>query len=199
MEPSHTHAAVSEVGFIRRRMFFRWLTYGLGAVATVLLAIPSAGYLLGIRKRPVQWVPLGSIDDFPLDQTRLVTFDNPIRQPWDGLAAHIGVYVRHREANRVISWYSLPIALTWVVRFPGFPSQAYSCVLAMAGSIMQLVSEPRVLPHVDFFTASGGYTMASWRFRHRIIQPCTTRWKNWHKGRHGYWVVCLNGPVGRGY
>ena len=48
------------------------------------------------RKRPVQWVPLGSIGDFPPDETRLVTFDNPIRQPWDGMAAHIGVYVRRQ-------------------------------------------------------------------------------------------------------
>ena len=49
-----------------------------------------------MRKRPVEWVPLGSIGDFPPDETRLVTFDNPIRQSWDGMAAHIGVYVRRQ-------------------------------------------------------------------------------------------------------
>ena len=50
-----------------------------------------------MRKRPVEWVPLGSVSDFPADETRLVTFDNPIRQPWDGMTAHIGVYVRRQS------------------------------------------------------------------------------------------------------
>jgi menaquinol-cytochrome c reductase iron-sulfur subunit len=69
-------------------------------MATVIMVIPFAGYIIGIRKRPVQWVPLGSIRDFPPDETRLVTFDNPICQPWDGLAAHIGVYVRRQVGDQ---------------------------------------------------------------------------------------------------
>jgi menaquinol-cytochrome c reductase iron-sulfur subunit len=32
---------------------------------------------------------------FPVNETRLVTFDNPIRQPWDGVTARTGVYVRN--------------------------------------------------------------------------------------------------------
>src|SRR5580693_5910322 len=96
MQSSHDQTASPADGSLKRRTLFRWLTYGLGALATVIVAIPFTGYILGIRKRPVQWVPLGSIGDFPPDETRLVTFDNPIRQPWDGLAAHIGVYVRQQ-------------------------------------------------------------------------------------------------------
>jgi Rieske Fe-S protein len=41
------------------------------------------------------WVPLGPVTNFPLNQTRLLEFDNPIRQPWDGLVARTGVYVRY--------------------------------------------------------------------------------------------------------
>jgi Rieske Fe-S protein len=78
-----------------RRTFFKRLTYGLGAVAAVVLGIPLFGYLFGVRKAPVKWQPLGPITDFPENQTRLVTFDNPIRQPWDGMVAHTGVYVRY--------------------------------------------------------------------------------------------------------
>ena len=78
-----------------RRPFFRWLTYGLGAVATALVGVPFVGYLVGARQRAVQWVPLGPARKFPPGETRLVTFDNPIRQPWAGKAAHTGVYVRH--------------------------------------------------------------------------------------------------------
>src|ERR1700735_279597 len=97
MQSPHDQIASPADSSLRRRTLFRWLTYGLGALATVILAIPFAGYILGIRKRSAQWVPLGSIDDFPLDETRLVTFENPIQQPWDGMVAHIGVYVRHQR------------------------------------------------------------------------------------------------------
>jgi Rieske Fe-S protein len=78
-----------------RRTFLSWLTYGLGAAAAVVLGIPFLGYLLGVRKAPVVWLPLGPVTDFPLSQTRMVTFDNPIRTPMDGMVAHTGVYVRY--------------------------------------------------------------------------------------------------------
>jgi Rieske Fe-S protein len=83
-----------------RRTFFTWLTYGLGAVAAAAAGVPFVGYLLGARKAPVDWLPLGPITDFPQGQTRRVTFDNPIRQPWDGMVAHTGVYVRYQGEDR---------------------------------------------------------------------------------------------------
>jgi menaquinol-cytochrome c reductase iron-sulfur subunit len=83
-----------------RRRFFRWLTYGLGAVAGVVAGVPFLGYLFGARKAPVEWVPLGPVTDFPLNQTRLVSFDNPIRQPWDGMVARTGVYVRYEGEDK---------------------------------------------------------------------------------------------------
>jgi Rieske Fe-S protein len=76
-------------------MFLRWLTYGAGAVAGAAVAIPFVGYLFGARRAPVDWFPLGPVAGFPLNQTRRVTFDNPIRQPWDGMVADTGVYVRY--------------------------------------------------------------------------------------------------------
>src|SRR5262249_54887280 len=79
----------------RPRSFFGLLTYALGAVAAVAVGLPFVGYLLGVRKAPVDWQVLGPVADFPQNQTRRVTFDNPIRQPWDGLVAHTGVYVRY--------------------------------------------------------------------------------------------------------
>jgi Rieske Fe-S protein len=81
---------------IERRTFFRWLTYGLGAVAAAVLAVPFVLYLFGARKRPEEWVKLGPVDKFPVDQTRLEDFVNPIRQPWDGMVARTGVFVRNQ-------------------------------------------------------------------------------------------------------
>jgi Rieske Fe-S protein len=85
-----------------RRTFLSWLTYGLGAVAAVLVGIPFLGYLFGPRKAPIDWFPLGPVKDFPKGKTLVVTFDNPIRQPWDGMVAHTAVFVRyegHDEAE----------------------------------------------------------------------------------------------------
>ena len=107
MEPFQDQPSSATTASLRRRTFFQWLTGGLGTIGTLMLAVPFVSYILGSRKRPVQWVPLGPVSEFRPDETRLVTFDNPIRQPWDGLAAHIGVYVRRagetaREADQFI-------------------------------------------------------------------------------------------------
>jgi Rieske Fe-S protein len=77
-----------------RRRFFELLTYSLAAIASAVAAVPVVGYVVLQRKRKVQWLSLGPIDHFPADQTRFVKFDNPLRQPWDGIVAHAGVYVR---------------------------------------------------------------------------------------------------------
>ena len=83
-----------------RRSFFKWLTYGLGALAAIAAGVPFLGYLFGASKAPVKWVPLGPVTDFPLNQTRLVNFNNPIRQPWDGMVARTSVYVRYEGEDK---------------------------------------------------------------------------------------------------
>jgi Rieske Fe-S protein len=77
-----------------RRSFLQWLSYGLGVVAAAIAGIPFVGFLLRTPKFPPEWVTLGPLEKFPLGETRLVTFDNPIREPWDGITANTGVYVR---------------------------------------------------------------------------------------------------------
>lgn len=79
-----------------RRNFLLWITAIAGAVATLILAVPLVAYVLGaLRRHKVEWITLGPIGKFPLNETRLETFDNTIRQPWDGMVAHMGVYVRN--------------------------------------------------------------------------------------------------------
>jgi Rieske Fe-S protein len=77
-----------------RRTFLAWLTYLAGAAAALVLSVPLVGFLLGgLRKRREEWVNLGPVKKFPQGQTRQVTFDNPIRQPWDGMTANASVFV----------------------------------------------------------------------------------------------------------
>lgn len=84
---------------VHRRQFFRWLTYGLSAVAGLAFTVPLLGYFLGTRRSQVFWVKLGPIADFPENETRKVVFDNPLKQPWDGMVALTGVYVRFEGVN----------------------------------------------------------------------------------------------------
>jgi Rieske Fe-S protein len=79
-----------------RRTFLQWLTYAAGAAAAAVLGVPLVGYLLGpLRKHRVQWIGIGAPSIFPVDETRLVTFQNPLGEPWDGMVAHTGVYIRN--------------------------------------------------------------------------------------------------------
>jgi menaquinol-cytochrome c reductase iron-sulfur subunit len=77
-----------------RRTFFHWLTYLTAGAATIILSVPLVGFLFGaLRKKEEKWIALGKVSDYPQGQTRLVTFDNPLRQPWDGMTGHAGVFV----------------------------------------------------------------------------------------------------------
>ena len=79
-----------------RRSFLRMLTGLLGVVSAVVLSAPLVGFFLGSRKKKEIWVRLGSITEFALNETRRLNFDNPLRQPWDGMTALTGVYVRYQ-------------------------------------------------------------------------------------------------------
>lgn len=82
-----------------RRTFFGWLTYGLGATAAAVAGFPVVRYFIGVRPPETKWVELGAVENFALDETRLITFENPLRQPWDGAAAHTGVFVRYEGTD----------------------------------------------------------------------------------------------------
>src|SRR4051794_12727224 len=95
MEPDNIPTTNATAALPARRGFFQWLALGLGAVASGLVAIPYVGYLLGPLKRPIDWVTLGPVTGFEPEATRFVTFTNPMSQPWDGMVAETGVFVRN--------------------------------------------------------------------------------------------------------
>jgi Rieske Fe-S protein len=84
----------------------RWLLLKLGiafnGLVGLALATPVIRYLLSPVKRDASyksWIPLGPVKDFPLGETRLATFVNPYRTPWDGETAGVACYVRHVAAK----------------------------------------------------------------------------------------------------
>jgi Rieske Fe-S protein len=79
----------------------RWLLLKVGAlfnaVVGVAIAVPVVKYLLSpVKSDDVykSWVPLGSVDTFPVGETRLAKFTNPVSRSWDGETDRVACWVR---------------------------------------------------------------------------------------------------------
>ena len=90
----------------------RWLLLKLGAFFNVVIGIaiatPVVRYLLGpVRSSQSydSWISLGPVSDFPVGETRLATYENPYRQPWDGATDKTACWVRHVSASYIIISY----------------------------------------------------------------------------------------------
>ena len=85
-----------------RRTFLFKLGLALDAIVAVLVGIPVIGYLLGpVRRGTTQaWISLGPVERFPEGETRLVTYENPFRVPWDGPTAKVACWVRRIEGEQ---------------------------------------------------------------------------------------------------
>ncbi|PYN41646.1 MAG: (2Fe-2S)-binding protein [Candidatus Rokuibacteriota bacterium] len=86
----------------RRGFLFR-LGVALNGLGALLVGIPVVGYIVGPVRRPTDghsWIALGPIGGFPAGQTRLATYENPVRVPWDGATAKVACWVRHIEGER---------------------------------------------------------------------------------------------------
>jgi menaquinol-cytochrome c reductase iron-sulfur subunit len=74
-----------------------------GAVGLVLAA-PIVRYLVSPLTRERKpgydsWLALGSLDQFPVGQTRLATFRNPVVNSWDGETADTPCWVRNVDGK----------------------------------------------------------------------------------------------------
>jgi Rieske Fe-S protein len=90
-EASHGHG-------ITRRKFVTGMTALLGGVISAILGLPAIGYLLSpalekSRSAGDEWVPLGLVEDIPLDEPTLFTFTRTKQIGWERTANSYGVYV----------------------------------------------------------------------------------------------------------
>jgi Rieske Fe-S protein len=79
----------------------RWLLLSVGAffnaVVGAAVAVPVVKYLLSPVKSDdtyKSWVSLGPLDTFPVGETRLAKFTNPVSREWDGETDRIPCWVR---------------------------------------------------------------------------------------------------------
>ena len=111
----------------------RWLLFkagiALNGLVGLALAVPIVRYIFAPWKKDASyksWVSLGSIDAFPVGQTRLAHYRNPSADPWDGETDNVVCYVR-RESSTQFKVFAINCAhLGCPVRW--FPqSQLFMC------------------------------------------------------------------------
>ena len=87
---------------VDRRSFLFSIGVGLNAIAASLVAVPIVGYLASAafeRKAQQAWIPLGELEQFPEQATRLATYRNPFTTPWDGVTGDIPCWVRRKQGG----------------------------------------------------------------------------------------------------
>jgi len=92
--------AAPQAGTSRRNFLFR-LGVLINVIAVSIFAVPIIGYIASPMRRFswMSWTLLGSLADFPENQTRLATYTNPFARPWDGDTTKIPCWVRRMAGD----------------------------------------------------------------------------------------------------
>jgi menaquinol-cytochrome c reductase iron-sulfur subunit len=87
-----------------RRKFLTRLSIALGSIGAALAAIPSVGFLLGLRKTPQIWRTVGKIDDFKVGSTVNVAFQDSSPLPWSGVTAQTAAWLRRASDQQFVAF-----------------------------------------------------------------------------------------------
>jgi Rieske Fe-S protein len=87
-----------------RRVLLAKLGLLFNGIVGAILAVPILRYLAspvtrGRKTGYEAWLPLGGLEEFPVGQTRLATFRNPVADAWDGQTADIPCWVRNLDGQ----------------------------------------------------------------------------------------------------
>lgn len=88
----------------RRRRFLQRVSIAAGAIGGLLAAVPSIGFLLGLRRPPKVWRAVGALGDFTVGATVEVTFLDPSPQPWAGVTARTAAWLRRVSETEFIAF-----------------------------------------------------------------------------------------------
>jgi menaquinol-cytochrome c reductase iron-sulfur subunit len=72
----------------------------MGSLAAAIVAFPSIGFLLGLRKPTKIWRSVGKIDDFKIGSTVEVSFLDPSPLPWAGVTAETAAWLRRLDEQQ---------------------------------------------------------------------------------------------------
>lgn len=110
VEPNNTGQtpAPSDPQELSRRRFLERLTVGLGAGATLALAVPATGFILAplFQHDPQAWRPVGHAQDFKIGETVAVRFEDASPLSWAGVTARMAAWLR-RESEDGFTAFSI--------------------------------------------------------------------------------------------
>ncbi|MFN7995405.1 MAG: ubiquinol-cytochrome c reductase iron-sulfur subunit [Bryobacteraceae bacterium] len=87
-----------------RRQFLTRISVILGSLGAALAAIPSVGFLLGLRKTPQIWRTVGKLDDFAIGSTVNVAFQDSSPLPWSGVTAQTAAWLRRTSDQQLVAF-----------------------------------------------------------------------------------------------
>lgn len=111
-----------------RRGFLALLSGGMGAIAATIVAIPVIGFLLTpvLEKQEKDWRDVGRVDDFQIDQTVEVSFEDASSKPWAGATARTAAWLRRLGPAEFIAFSINCTHLGCPVRWESGP-QLFMC------------------------------------------------------------------------
>ncbi len=87
-----------------RRRFLTRISIATGSVAAAAVAIPSVGFLLGLRRTPRLWRDVGPVAQFALGATVQVAFADPSPLPWAGVTAQTAAWLRRTAEQEFVAF-----------------------------------------------------------------------------------------------
>lgn len=103
-ENTPTEATSPDCANRSRRKFLIRLSVTLSSIGAALVAVPSVGFLLGLRKSPQLWRTVGKLDDFQIGSTVNVSFQDPSPLPWAGVTAQTAAWLRRVNDQEFIAF-----------------------------------------------------------------------------------------------
>ena len=89
-----------------RRGFLTKLIFGSGAFVATVLGFPLVTAMLDpvTRKREKVWRQVGALEDFLMDETKMVSFMNASPYKWSSKISHSATYIRREENNKLTAF-----------------------------------------------------------------------------------------------
>jgi len=98
--------ADAKTPLVSRRAFFSKLSLGLSGVFGALVGLPVVGFLVAplFRKAPEEWQSVGTVNEFAVNETKLVVLRDPSPLPWAGVAARSSAWVRRESEQQFVAF-----------------------------------------------------------------------------------------------
>lgn len=155
---------MAEVGHehsISRRGFVTGVVGILGAVIAAIIGLPAIGYLIAPalkRTQTEEWVPLGPVEDIPIDEPKLFSFTRTRQVGWERGATSYGIYVV-RKRNGEFDAFSnvcthLSCRVTWKEEQEEFICPCHDGHFAKDGAIIS-GPQPRPLDRFEYKVEDG--------------------------------------------